>query len=178
MSDQLECMKFAGKVNLTAIERGFFIAKPGTSLLEIEKEIEEFLISKDCKPAFKNYRPEGAASAFPGAVCLSVNDGVVHGVPNAYVLKPGDLLTIDLGTEYNGWYVDAARSRIVPGAYPTEMEEAQRLGNATEAILAAQLSVIRNECTLIELVEVSEAMALKHDVRIIPEFGGHAMPPV
>lgn len=173
--DKLECMRFAGKVNQEAIEAGFSIALPGYSLLEIEKTIEDLLMLHGCRPAFKNYKPSGAESPFPGSVCLSVNDGVVHGIPNSYVLKSGDLLTIDLGTEFNGWFVDAARSRIVPGADTIKSKPVENLIYATECIINAQLSIIKHGCTLMDCVMLAEETANKYGVNIAHAWGGHGI---
>lgn len=167
-------MRHAGRVNLEAIEHGFSIAAPGTTLRQINDAIEAFVLAKGCKPAFKNYQPPGAKSPFPAAVCLSPNDVVVHGVPNDYVLRHGDLLTIDMGTEYNGWFADSARSRVIYSpASISRHEKAEHLIQATEAILDAQLSVIRDGCTFIQLIEVSEKIAGEYGVTIMAQWGGH-----
>ena len=170
--DKLDCMRFAGKVNQEAIELGFDIAK-GMMLGEIDAAIEQYILDHNCRPAFKNYQPPGAKSPFPATACLSPNSVVVHGIPNDYFVEPGDLLTIDLGVEYNGWFVDSARSRVIAYDGSTNHRKAQDLIDATEAILNAQLSVLKDECTFLEVVEVSEAMARNHNVVILPQWGGH-----
>ncbi len=59
-------------------------------------------------PAFLGYRPEGASKAYPAALCISVNDVVVHGLPSNYVLKDGDVVSVDAGIKYKGFYLDSA----------------------------------------------------------------------
>ena len=177
--NQLEAMRHAGNINQQAIECGFEWAIPGRTLLEIDRFIEWRIRSGNCKPAFKNYQPPGASSPFPATACISPNDVVVHGIPGDYIIQPGDLLTIDVGTEYNGWFVDAARSRVIPGA-STQLEiakaqKAQYLIDATEAILNAQLAVVRDECTLLELATAAELTAAQYGVIILPQWGGHAI---
>lgn len=164
-------MRYAGKVNLAAIEWGFHTAKPGISLLEVDAAIEWYILNAGCKPAFKGYRPDGAASPFLFTACLSPNDVVVHGVPNSYVLKPGDLLTIDIGTNYQGWFVDAARTRIIAGSNPI----GSKLINATEAIMRAQLSVIKDGCDFMTLINAATDMAHEHQIIIMPAWGGHGI---
>lgn len=164
-------MVYAGKVNLAAIELGFKTAVPGVTLLDVSDKIERFLLNANCSPAFKDYQPTGSPSPFPGAVCLSPNDVVVHGVPNDYTLKDGDLLTIDLGTKYKDCFVDAARSRII-GEEPI-ISFASLLIKATESILEAQLKTVKHNSTFLELVEAAEEAALCHNVRIAPRWGGH-----
>lgn len=171
MSDKIDCMRYAGKVNLAAIEWGFHTAKPGIALQEIDKAIEWYIVNAGCRPAFKGYQPTGFQTPFPNAACVSPNEVVVHGIPNHYVLKPGDLLTIDVGTEYQGWFVDAARTRIIAGAN----ELGTRLIDATEDIMNAQLAVIKHDCSMLTLVEAAGHVARKHKVKILPEWGGHGI---
>lgn len=170
--DKLLKMRHAGRVNIEAIEHGFEIAKPGISLLEIDKAMEQYILKAGCNPAFKGYRPEGAPSPFPNTACLSPNEVAVHGIPSAYVLKPGDLLTIDVGTEYQGYFVDSARTRIIPGK---KNQKAQQLINATEDILKAQLAVVKDGCTLLSMVYAAETMARHYNVNIMPQWGGHGI---
>jgi len=170
-------MRYAGKVNVGAIERGFEVAQPGVTTREIDAAMESFIREAGCTPSFKDYQPDGYPSPFPATACISPNSVVVHGIPGDYVLEPGDLLTIDVGTEYNGWHVDAARTRIVPGVMngiqKKRFYEATDLIEATEAILEAQLSVVKNECTFLQMVLAAEAAAAEHGVNIIDCWGGH-----
>jgi len=172
MSDKLSSMRHAGKVNQDAIEHGFRLAIPGRSLKEVDEAMERWIRRAGCVPAFKGYQPEGYPLPFPATACISPNAVVVHGIPNDYVLQPGDLLTIDVGTEYNGYFVDAARSRVIPGK---ESKDAQKLVDATEAILYAQLSVVKNDCTFLQMIGASEAEAVKWGVQIMPQWGGHGI---
>jgi len=169
-TSKIDSMRYAGKVNLEAIERGFKYAQPGMVLSDVDDIIERHIRSRDCTPAFKHYQPEGAPSPFPATACISPNDVVVHGVPGSYVLQDGDLLTIDVGTEYNGWFVDAARSRVIG-----ENKEAQYLVDVTEAVMSAQLGVIKNNCTFMQLIEAAESVATEFGVLIMPQWGGHSI---
>ena len=177
--NRLEAMRYAGGVNQQAIEHGFSVALPGKTLREVNDAVEAFILEKGCLPAFKHYQPDGAKSPFPATACISPNSVVVHGVPGDYVLEPADLLTIDVGAEYKGWFVDSARSRVVPcpvAASETQLQqakEAEYLIQATEAILSAQLAVIRDGCTFLQLVEVSEKAAQDYGVTIMAQWGGH-----
>jgi len=177
MNDKLDSMRYAGKVNVGAIERGFEVAQPGVTTREIDAAMESFIREAGCTPSFKDYQPDGYPSPFPATACISPNSVVVHGIPGDYVLEPGDLLTIDVGTEYNGWHVDAARTRVIPGdmngVQKQRSYEASDLIEATEAILEAQLSVVKNECTFLQMILAAEAAAAKHEVIIMPQWGGH-----
>lgn len=76
--------------------------KPGMTLLEVDKMGEDFLLSLGARPAFKGLY------GFPNAICTSLNEVVIHGIPSNTILKEGDILGLDIGSEIDGWYGDAA----------------------------------------------------------------------
>lgn len=79
--------------------------KPGISTKELDTLANEFIKSKGAKPSFKNY------AGFPGSLCTSINDVIVHGIPSeSVILKEGDIISIDVGAKYNGFHGDAART--------------------------------------------------------------------
>src|ERR1700756_3280918 len=78
--------------------------RPGVSTRELDQAAEKFIRSQGGTPAFKGYR------GFPGSICASPNSMVVHGIPGAYKLGRGDILSVDIGVVYDGWVSDAART--------------------------------------------------------------------
>jgi len=80
---------------------------PGQKTLHLDSIAEEFIRSHDAEPAFKGYKM-AKLPAFPYTLCISVNDAIVHGFPSSYVLKEGDLVSIDCGVLLNGYYGDSA----------------------------------------------------------------------
>ncbi|MDO8493230.1 MAG: type I methionyl aminopeptidase [bacterium] len=82
--------------------------KAGMTKIEIDKMAEDLIVAGGDLPAFKNYRPEGAAVAFPAVLCVSVNNEIVHGIPNGYELQDGDIVGLDLGIRHQGLYTDMA----------------------------------------------------------------------
>jgi methionyl aminopeptidase len=81
--------------------------RPGITTLELDKIAEDYIISNDAIPAFKGYS-QGGAPGFPGSVCSSVDDEVVHGIPGQRVLKDGEIVSLDIGVLKNGYFGDAA----------------------------------------------------------------------
>ena len=79
-----------------------YLIKPGVTTLYLDKVAETFIRDNGAEPAFKGY------GGFPGTLCTSVNDEVVHGFPSDYVLKEGDIISVDCGVILNGWYGDSA----------------------------------------------------------------------
>jgi methionyl aminopeptidase len=76
--------------------------KAGVSLIELDEICEKYILSQNAKPSFKGLY------GFPSSVCTSVNSVIIHGIPNDYVLKDGDIVGLDVGSELDGWYGDAA----------------------------------------------------------------------
>ena len=81
--------------------------EPGISACELDLVAERFILGRGAVPAFKGYRIPGLPP-FPGTLCVSVNDVVVHGIPDGYVLQDGDLVSVDCGVRYRGFYGDSA----------------------------------------------------------------------
>ena len=104
--------------------------RPGVTTRELDEAAEKFIRSQGAEPAFKGYR------GFPGSICTSPNSMIVHGIPGAYKLGRGDLLSVDIGVVLDGWVADAARTFAVGPITPiankllTTTEEALHLGVA------------------------------------------------
>jgi methionyl aminopeptidase len=101
------------------------LIKPGITTLYLDKIAEEFIRDNGAVPGFKGY------GGFPGTLCTSVNDEVVHGIPSEYVLKDGDIISVDCGVILNGWYGDSAFTFAVGEI----KEDVQRLLDYTRAAL-------------------------------------------
>ena len=78
--------------------------RPGVTTKELDEAAEKFIRSQGATPAFKGYR------GFPGSICASPNEMIVHGIPGPYALTRGDILSVDIGVVYDGWVADAART--------------------------------------------------------------------
>lgn len=101
---QSEIEKLSISNNLVAKTLNYLkaLVKPGMSLIEVNALGEEFIRTHGGRPAFKGLY------GFPAGVCTSVNEVIIHGIPDEYVLKEGDILGMDIGVEKDGWYGDAA----------------------------------------------------------------------
>ncbi|MFA7298338.1 MAG: type I methionyl aminopeptidase [Candidatus Absconditabacterales bacterium] len=106
---QIENIRISGKHLTTLLRLLYTKAKAGIALIELEFVAEHYIKTNNLKGAFKGYQ------GFPANLCLSVNDCVVHGIPDQYVLKNGDVLKIDCGITYNGGITDSAITVIIGG---------------------------------------------------------------
>jgi len=95
--------------------------KPGITTLDLDRIAEDYIKSNDAIPAFKGYT-QGGAPGFPGSVCTSVDDEVVHGIPGNRVLKTGEIISLDVGVLKNNYYGDAALS-VAVGEIPAEKKK-------------------------------------------------------
>ena len=100
--DEIELIKESGDILTKTIKLVGENIKPGITLLELDKIAEDFIRQNGAEPSCKNY--EG----FPGTLCLSVNEVVVHGIPDDYILKEGDIVSVDTTVKYKGYCSDCA----------------------------------------------------------------------
>jgi methionyl aminopeptidase len=104
---EIGLMREAGKVVAEAHRICRTLARPGTKTVEIDQAVEALYRERGAEPLFKGYKG-GSKVPFPAVTCLSINEQVVHGIPNQRVLREGDLLKIDTACKLNGWCADAA----------------------------------------------------------------------
>lgn len=100
--EEIQIMAEAGKILAKVLKEIEKKVKPGITTLELDRACEALILSYGAKPAFKGY------DGFPNSLCASVNDNIVHGVPSKYILKEGDIIGLDLGVLYRGYYSDMA----------------------------------------------------------------------
>ncbi len=119
---EIDLMRSAGKIvaeTLLLIEEK---VRPGITTAELDRIAEEFITKHGARPSFKGLY------GFPASLCISVNEQVVHGIPGGYVLKDGDIVSVDCGASINGFHGDAARTFGVGNI----SKEAERLINVTK----------------------------------------------
>jgi len=163
---RLERARIAGKVNRDAIEHGFSLAKPGVTLRELDTELGSFIkFHEGCTPAFLGYK------GFPRNACISVNYVAVHGVADEHVIKEGDLLTIDIGTIYEGMYADAASTRVIGSEL--EHEQEWHLSESVQIVLQKQLEVVRDGTSLLDIAQAGQAAAEDLCLHMVEDLGGH-----
>lgn len=146
-------------------------AVPGVSTKELDELAEKLILDGGDVPAFKNYQPQGASYPYPATLCISVNDEVVHGIPNERVLMEGDIVGLDLGLIHNGYVVDSARTVAVGEI----SESAQKLMEATERALREGIKAAKAGKRVSDISAAIQKVA--HDARlgIVRELGGHGV---
>jgi methionyl aminopeptidase len=132
--EEIERMAAAGAVLVRTMNLLQGKVRPGVTTKELDDAAERFIRSQGATPAFKGYR------GFPGSICASPNEMIVHGIPGRYKLKRGDILSVDIGVVLDGWVADAARTFGVGPVSPV----AQKLLRVTEESLMVAVPV----CTI------------------------------
>ena len=99
---ELNVMRKACKITAAARALAGEMVRPGVSTQQIDKAVHDFIVAQGAKPSFLGYH------GYPASVCISVNDAVIHGIPGGYVLREGDIVSIDVGAYYEGFHGDCA----------------------------------------------------------------------
>ena len=119
---ELSIMRQACKITAAARALAGEMVRPGVTTKQIDKAVHDFIVSQGAKPSFLGYH------GFPASTCISVNSTIIHGIPGDYVLKEGDIVSIDVGAFYKGFHGDCAAT-FPCGAISTE---AQKLIDVTK----------------------------------------------
>ncbi|MFB7617226.1 type I methionyl aminopeptidase [Kitasatospora sp. NPDC056181] len=167
----LAAMREAGRVVADALAAVEATAGVGVSLLELDGVAREVLRKAGATSPFLGYRPSFAPVPFPAVICASVNDAVVHGIPDGYRLRDGDLVSIDCGAVLDGWAGDAAVSFAVGAARPADQELIDATRRALEAGIAAAVLGNRTGDIAHAIAKVARGAGYG-----LPEgFGGHGI---
>jgi methionyl aminopeptidase len=168
----MDAMREAGRVVANALAATREAARPGVSLLELDEVARQVIHEAGAKPAFLHYLPAFAPTPFPAVICASVNDAIVHGIPDGYRLREGDLLSIDCGATLDGWTGDAAVSFAI-GAAPSAAD--QRLLETTQRALEAGIAAAVTGSRIGDIAHAIGRTARAAGYGIPHGFGGHGI---
>jgi methionyl aminopeptidase len=133
----LDAMREAGRVVADALAAARDSAGVGVRLLDLDEAAHAVIREAAARSPFLHYHPSFAPTPFPAVICASVNDVIVHGIPDGYRLRDGDLVSIDCGAELAGWTGDAAISFIVGTPRPADLRLIASAQDALTAGIAA-----------------------------------------
>ncbi|MEV4619254.1 type I methionyl aminopeptidase [Asanoa sp. NPDC049573] len=147
------------------------IAAVGLNLMDLEHHARRRIKERGAESCYWDYAPAFGRGPFRNVLCLSVNDAVLHGLPHDYVLRDGDLLSIDMAAAIDGWAADSALSVIVGTPDPAD----QKLIEATEVALAAGIAATQPGARLGDVSAAIGAVAHSYGYAVNHEFGGHGI---
>jgi methionyl aminopeptidase len=162
---ELDIMRQAGKMVSEVLREVAALVKPGITLEELDREAEERTLARGAKPAFKGY------IGYRHTLCTSVNEQIVHGIPTKRPLKEGDIIGLDYGLVYQGFYGDSA---VTVPVGPISQRAAQ-LMRATRDALYAAIEVSREGNTLKDIARAIEETVKPFGYGIVREFVGHGI---
>lgn len=162
---EIELMKIAGKIVGDTHNYLKKYIKPGITTKELDRLASDFIIKNGAYPSFKGY------NGYPGSICTSINDEVVHGIPSNRKLKEGDIIKVDIGACYQGYHGDSAWTYPV-GKISKELED---LLKHTEESLFAGLSVIKEGTRIGDIGYAIETVAKKYHLGVVKELVGHGV---
>lgn len=162
---EIEKMRIAGRITREALERIKEAAVPGATTAELDRIAERYIKSQGCKASFKGY------GGFPSSICASVNDVVIHGFPSDYVLKDGDVLSVDVGACYKGYHGDAARTFGIGKI----SDEAQRLIDVTRQSFFEALEFVREGYRIGNISAAVQRYVENHGFSVLRNYCGHGV---
>lgn len=145
--------------------------KPGVTTRELDQLAERLMREGGDEPAFLNYLPEGISIPYPGTLCVSVNDEIVHGIGGDRVLEEGDIIGVDTGVKHGGLFTDSALT-VPVGKID---ENAKKLIETTEGALMAGINAAREGNTIGDIGYAIEKYVKDRGFVVVEELGGHGV---
>ncbi len=163
---EIELMREAGRILAAVHEELGKALKPGMSTMDIDRLGEKLIRGYGCIPSFKNY------NGYPASICVSVNDEVVHGIPNKHhIIHEGDIVSLDAGVIYNGYHSDAARTHAVGKV----TAEAEQLIRVTRESFFEGIKYAKAGNHLNDISSAIQAYAEKFGYGVVRDLVGHGI---
>ena len=164
-TSEIEKMRAAGKILSGTFKELEKHIQPGITTKELDKIAYDYILSQGAKPSFLNY------GGFPGSICASVNDVVIHGIPDNTKIQDGDILRLDIGVLLNGYHSDAART------YPVGSisDEAKRLIEVTKQSFFEGMKYLRHGERLFSVSATIQDYVESHGYSIVRGYCGHGI---
>lgn len=162
---EIEIMSRAGKVAALLLKELEQAIRPGMRTIELDEIANRFICSRGCQPAFKGYK------GYPCAICASVNEEVVHAVPGQKRLKEGDIISIDVGVQLEGYYSDTAKTFAVNKL----SKAADRLVRVTEESLYKGIDQAQRGNRLFDISHAIQQHVEKESFGVVRQFVGHGI---
>ena len=164
--EEIEAMKEAGRLSAEVLREVGARCVPGVSTLELDQFAEEYIRSRGGVPTFKGY------GGFPGSICASINEQIVHGIPSSTVkLKSGDIISIDVGANVDGWAGDNAWTFAVGRIGP----QVKKLLEITEKSMWMAIAAARPGNRLGDIGHAIQAVAKSGGFGVVRDYTGHGI---
>lgn len=162
---QIDKMRRAGSLVAQTLDLMARMARPGMRTIDLDAAAEEFILSQGAIPAFKGYM------GYPATLCVSINDEVVHGIPGDRRLEEGQIVSVDVGVNCDGWYGDAARTLCIGEV----SADAKRLLEVTQEALRRGIAQAKSGNRLGDISAAVQTYAEEHGYSVVRELVGHGI---
>ena len=162
---ELESMRQACKITAAARALAGEMVRPGVSTKAIDQAVRDYIVSQGAKPSFLNY------NGFPASACISVNSTVIHGIPGGYILREGDIVSIDVGAYYKGFHGDCAAT-FACGAISTD---AQKLIDVTRQSFFEGMKFAKMGFRVQDISHAIQTYVESNGFSIVRSFVGHGV---
>lgn len=163
---EIELLRHAGKIVAMTHEYLKPYIKAGITTKQLDEMAEKFIRSQGAIPSFKGY------GGFPGSICASINDVLVHGIPNAaHILKEGDIISVDIGANYKGYHGDSAWTYAVGEV----SEKAKELMRVTEESLYRGLEQVKPGNRISDISNAIQTFVEAHGYGVPRDYTGHGV---
>lgn len=169
--EEIEKMRVAGRVVRKVHERVAEICKPGVTTREIDDEAQRVIDENQAVGLFKWYPTYRPGTGFPGTLCISVNEVVVHGIPGDLQINDGDIVGVDCGVKVDGWCGDAANTILVGDV----KDDVKRLCEATQRCLEIAIEEIRPGRKWSQIAMMMQKYAESRGYGVVRNFVGHGI---
>ena len=162
---ELNAMRQACKITAAARALAGEMVRPGVMTKQIDKAVHDYIVSQGAKPSFLGY------GGFPASSCISVNSVVIHGIPSGYVLKEGDIVSVDVGAYYKGFHGDCAAT------FPcgTVSAEAQRLIDVTKQSFYEGIALATKGHRVSDISHAIQTYVESNGFSVVRAFVGHGV---
>ncbi|MHC5539331.1 type I methionyl aminopeptidase [Singulisphaera rosea] len=169
---EIGLMREAGRVVAKALDRVRSLAVPGVTTADLDEAVAAIFLEHGATPLFKGYPSSvKGKSPFPAVICASVNEQVVHGIPNRRPLREGDVVSIDTGCKVNGWCGDAAVTLPIGAIRP----EVQKLLDVTSETLNLAIRAMERCSLWSEVASLMERYVKSQGMYVVEKFVGHGI---
>lgn len=158
-------MRQAGKIAATARQLAGGMVKAGVTTKQIDKAVHDFIISNGAIPTFLNY------NGFPASICTSVNDQVIHGIPNDRILQEGDIVSVDVGVTKDGYIGDCASTFVVGKG----SSEAEKLIAVTKQSFFEGIKFAREGFRISDISHAIQSYVEANGFSVVREYVGHGI---
>ena len=162
---ELTLMRKACRITAAARALAGEMVRPGVSTKQIDEAVHDFIVSQGAQPSFLGYH------GFPGSICASVNSTVIHGIPGGYILKEGDIVSIDVGAYYQGFHGDCAAT-FPCGAISAE---AQRLIDVTKQSFYEGIRFATRGHRVSDISHAIQTYVESNGFSVVRSFVGHGV---